>query len=613
MKLKKYFLFVSAFDLFAITLLFILLRYFDSFKPAFVISYVLILLPVSYITGKKLVGESGRIFSNLNLKRDMLIILFSSLSLYFMTVFFSGIKLGSVYLTLLISIFSGYFVFAFLKNKVISGANHEAIIKPYGYLLLIFIFALILRFFVFGTSTVPLGYDTPVYLTRALISSEQGFNEVFSGIFKITHNVHKDTWRFSDVWLGLSYRILKFFGLGPEHIAKIIIPFISSLSIIPIFLLSRELANNNRIALFTSLLFAVTPSELVFSGLYKEILGEFFLILSLYLLVSFLKGRSSVTILFFTLSTFLLWKSAVTAFAKFVLFGLGFYVYFLLDKRAKITKNKKIYIIFSMGILSFIFLQKKILTTFPGSSLSPTHTVSDVFMSQRFAFGLVSVIDLVTFVIFFFFLITIYLSKEISQMEKNIFSISIIIFASLFIYAFILSGLGGYRIFPSSSFLNVLRFSLYLSIPFSLVGGLFLNNLLNSSAGRNKVFFILAVLIITFGITGNIHSTPAPGHIVTTISEDTYNELNSINFSAYNGVVVLGEFERKITDQDFSFGNWVNFLVFKNSGKSPLLIGDIRQTNNLSTDNQNYLFINLTGKKISEIRSLDEMLGSTRQ
>ncbi len=596
--IKREMLILSIINLLIIIPLLIGVRYFESFKLTFVIPYILCFVPVSYISGKILLENLS--FTPKNLKRDAAIIIISSAILYALTVFFSGITLGSIYITPVIGAFSGYVTFILLKNKTITKETNADIAEnPYKYLFLIFLLAFILRALVFGLPPVPLGYDTPVYLIQAIEGSQLSAQEMLSETFRISTNVYKDTWRFSKVWLGLAYRALSFFGLEPEYIARVVIPLISALAVIPLFLLARELTHNNKIALYSALVFALMPSELVFSDLYKEILGEFFLILSLFLLLKFLRNSTYSTLALLFISLFLLWKSAVTAFAKFVLFASAIFLYHMLESNFKISKNT--FTVLILGFASFILLQERLLTTFP--SLSPVHVVEDIYLSQRFSFTLISIIDLIPFVIFVLYLTRIYCSEEISKAEKSIFSTSLAIFIALFFYSFVIAGLGGYRIFPSTSFLNALRFSLYLGIPFSLVGGLFLYSI---SKFRKSAVFILLTLGVTFALTGNINTTPAPGHITTTISKEVYEQLDSLNYSAYDGVIALGEFEHRFNTKDFSFGNWVKYLVLKNSGKMPILIENLTELNNLDLENKNYLFLNLSNKTINDIAPLEE-------
>jgi hypothetical protein len=594
-----------AIDLPIIVVLFLAVKYFESFKFTFVIPYILLLLPVSYISIKILFEDQTVRYSVSYLKRDISTIVILSAILYFLTIFFSNIRLGSIYITLIIAVFSGYFVFILLKDKkIVEDGGRDAINSPKRYLFLIFLLALVMRFFVFGTPLVPLGYDTPVYLMQAIEGSKLSNSEMISQTLQISSNVYRDTREFSEVWLGISYKILGLLDLEPEYIAKIVIPFISAFSTIPVFLLAKELTNNNKMGLFTSLVFALMPSELLFVGFYKEILGEFFLILSLYLLILLLKNNSSRKTIFIILliSSFVLWKSAVTAFAKFILFGFAVYIYDLMDKNFKIKKNKQILLVLFLALATFVFLKERISTTF---FLSPVHISENIFPSQRFSFGLVSIIDLIPFIFFSLYVIKIYFSRDILIGEKSIFAISLIIYFTLFFYSFIIAGLGAYRIFPSSSFLNTLRFSLFLGVPFSMMSGLFLSNA-SRTKFSNLTVFILSAIAVTFFISGNIYTTPAPGHLGSTIDKEVYVVLNSLDYSGYDGVIALGEFERKFETDDQSFGNWVIYLMLKNSGKNPILIENTSELDKLSIDPENYLFLNLTNKKINQIQTVED-------
>jgi hypothetical protein len=595
------------FNFFIILFLLVGLALFDSFKIESVVPYILILLPSSYFSKEVLFKKKFGIFSDYNnIKRNIILILGSSLVIYFFTVIFSKVTLGSVYVTLVISLVSGFFVFIILKDKKISKSISQPQTKRIEiHLFLIFLLAFSIRFLVFGTSKVPLGYDTPVYLIQAMEGFGLKLSDAFSRLFHISSNVHKDTWLVSEVWLGYSYKILNFFDLEPEYVAKIIIPLISSLSVFPIYLIAKDLTNNDKIALFAATSLALMPSELLFSHLYKEILGEFFLLCSLFLVIKTFRGGLFWTIFGLAFSTFLLWKIAVTAFAKFVLFSCSVYSYYFFNKKIRIGKIKTIFILLFFTLV-FILLKSKILLTFP--SFSPVRVSENVYPSQRFSFGLISIIDLIPFMIFFFYLTKTYFSPKILEIEKNVFSFSLIIFMDLFFFSFVLGALGGYRIFPSSSFLNTLRFSLYLSIPFSLVCGLFLYDISISRLNKInlKLGFFLFGMIVTSLLTGNVSTTLAPGHFNKTISEEVYGTIDSLDYSGYDGVVVLGDFRRDFDNIDYSFGNWVRYLVIKNSGREPILIKNTSELDKLSIEAKNYLFLNLSNKRVNDMRSLKE-------
>ncbi|MHA2218700.1 MAG: hypothetical protein ACXACY_22475 [Candidatus Hodarchaeales archaeon] len=593
-----------AIDFPIILVLFLAVKYFESFKLTFVIPYILLLLPVSYISIKILFKDQTVRYSAAYLKRDLSTIAILSTILYFLTTFFSNIRLGSIYLTLIIAVFSGYFVFILLKDKkIVEDEGRDTINSPKRYLFLIFLLAFVMRFLVFGTPLVPMGYDTPVYLMQAIEGSKLSSNEMISQMLQISSNVYQDTWKFSEVWLGISYKILGLFDLEPEYIAKIVIPFISAFSIVPLFFLAKELTNNNKIALYSSLVFALMPSELLFSGFFKEILGEFFLILSLFLIARFVKNNSLLNFLFLVLTSFFLWKTAVTAFAKFILFGIAFYVNYIVDKKFIIKENKKLSLVLFLALISFIYLKERMSTTF---FLSPIYISENIFLSQRFSFGLVTIINLIPFIIFSYYVIKIYFSEEISVAERSILSMSLLIYISLFFYSFIIAGIGSYRIFPSSSFLNSLRFSLYLSIPFSLVSGLFLSKI-SRTKFSNVTVFIFSVIAVTFFISGNLNTTPAPGHLSSSIDNRVYDTLNSIDYSEYDGVIALGEFDPKFKTMDYSFGNWVRYLVMKNLGKEPILIENTSELDKRSLEAKNYLFLNLSNKRVNDMRSLKDV------
>jgi hypothetical protein len=481
---------------------------------------------------------------------------------------------GSIILLLLIATISGattFLIFGKRENLTIS-IDYGKNTYPYFFpLLLIFLLAFCLRFLVFGSSLVPLGYDTPVYLDLANRAMDLSIFELLEKGFLFSGDAYTDNWNFARFLLGMFAKALGTLNIDLIFLSKVIIPFISALSIIPIFFLTKEITDNKEVALFSSLFFAILPAELLFCDLYKEIFGEFFVILLLYLFVKNAKRRSYLTLLLFFVSMFLLWKIAITAFAKAVMFLLAYLTYFLLTE--KLCKRDLIIgsITALAGLSFFLFHGMPF-------ELSPVKVVGAGFYTQ-YAFPIIALTNFTAFLIMIYYSFRI-INKSSSKEESLAFSFSFPLFLSIFIYSFLISGLMSYRIFPSSALLNSFRFSLYMDIPLAIIAGLFIYKVKKIEKKNIKVIIIVVIMLFSvmdFALTACNYTTIHSNRLKPYINEQNYLMLDSFQYDTYENIYVCGNFSRSLENENFAVGNWIRYIIYAKTGKEPIFIESLEE------------------------------------
>jgi hypothetical protein len=488
---------------------------------------------------------------------------------------------GSIIILIAISVISGvttFLIFGKREDRTLSTdywKNTEFLKKiknPYFFsLLLIFLLGFCLRFLVFGLTPVPLGYDTPVYLDLANRAMDLSIYELFEKGFLFSGNAYLDNWNFASFLLGIFAKALGTLNIDLIFLSKVIIPFISALSIIPIFFLTKEITDNKEVALFSSLFFAILPAELLFCDLYKEIFGEFFVILSLYLFVKNAKRRSYLTLLLFFVSMFLLWKIAITAFGKAVLFLLAYLTYFLLTE--KLCKRDLIIgsITALAGLSFFLFHGMPF-------ELSPVKVVGAGFYTQ-YAFPIIALTNFTAFLIMIYYSFRI-INKSSSKEESLAFSFSFPLFLSIFIYSFLISGLMSYRIFPSSALLNSFRFSLYMDIPLAIIAGLFIYKVKKIEKKNIKVIIIVVIMLFSvmdFALTACNYTTIHSNRLKPYINEQNYLMLDSFQYDTYENIYVCGNFSRSLENENFAVGNWIRYIIYAKTGKEPIFIESLEE------------------------------------
>ena len=484
---------------------------------------------------------------------------------------------GSIILLILIAIISGvatFLIFGKRENLTIS-TDYWKNRYPYFFsLLLIFLLGFCLRFLVFGLTPVPLGYDTPVYLYLANRAMDLSIFELFGKGFLFSGDAYLDNWNFASFLLGIFAKVLCTLNIDLIFLSKIIMPFISSLSIIAIFFLTKEIIDNKEVALFSSLFFAILPAELLFCDLYKEIFGEFFVILTLYLFIKNLSLKNTkryLTLVLFFISLFLLWKIAITAFAKAVMFLLAYLTYFLLTER--ICKRDLIIgsIIALTGLSFFLFHGMPF-------ELSPVKVVGAGFYTQ-YAFPVIALTNFTAFLIMIYYSFKI-ISKSSSKEESLAFSFSFPIFLSIFIYSFLISGLMSYRIFPSSTLLNSFRFALYMDIPLAIMAGLFVYKVRKIEKKDIKLIIVLVILLFSvmdFALTTCDYTTIHSNRLKPYIDEQNYLMLNSFQYDTYENIYVGGNFTWSPETENFAVGNWIRYIIYTKTGKEPIFIESLEE------------------------------------
>lgn len=515
-----------------------------------------------------------------------------------LTIVMSSVSYGSVFLIIVISICSGTIAFMlFGKNVPHTDLKNHISLKSYWgntkdihlshlgthyniSLIFIFLLGFFLRVWEFGTPVVPLGYDVPVYLQLAEEGLHSTTLQLITSGFSVTGDVYQDTWNFSKLWLGLMAKGFGMINLGTIFVAKIGMPFVSSLSIILIYFITKELTFNKNAAGWASLFFAIMPVELLYNDLYKELFGEILLLVALYFAIKLSKKRSYITLALLLVSGLFIWKVAVTVAAKVVMFIVSFIMVLILEKR--IYKADVVI----GGVLLFVALAIFSISGGVSFEMVPMR-VYGTGAYTRLAFPILAVTNMTTFLLTVYYLFGNLVKK---QNDGDVIPFAYSLFFSLFIYSFLISGLLGYRIFPSSTLLNSFRFALYMDIPLAIISGIMMDTALRKITDRKAVFIFLSIILLTsaadLGLTMHPATTIHESRLSQYIDDQTYEMLFSIPFAEYDHVFVAGDFTWNESTGNYSLGNWIRYIVYSKSGVEPVFIEgtDKYQVNSTSYD-----------------------------
>jgi|GEM_PF-6053252 len=471
---------------------------------------------------------------------------------------------SSVALVIVIGLVSGYIATRFLRNSEENGDEDVRISQ--WFIIPIFILAFFVRAYVFATPEVPLGYDTPAYLILALKASKMEVWELLRIGLSFSGDAYTDNWNFSMLWLGLAAKLFGWLELDLLVIPKFFIPAISAACVVPIFLFVREVSNST-FAFYSALIFSILPSELLFCDLYKEILGEFLLILSLYLFVRFGNKKNALNLILFLVSAFLLWKVAVTAFSKFAMFLVALLP--ILAFYGKINFRIPIY----LTLLIPVILMLGHFFPLVSFSLQPVRPmVNDPY--TRFSFPIILLTDSTAFLLA---LSGLFVFLSSSSKFRKAYAVGAAIFLAIMVYTGILSGIMGYRIFPSSFFLNTFRVALYLSIPLSILAGAFL---MEMRLKRGLFLVLLALLACDLVLAVNSETTiHSPSRFYSYISVEDYEKLSKLDYTNYSRVVLVGNFTWSPDTKNYSVGNWIKYIVFSKTGQLPEVYEEMPDVN----------------------------------
>jgi len=580
-------------------------------NPHFIYFHIVGMALISFIYLYTTIKQELRPFEVGELVKKTLGLIILLLSIVIVSWFAHLLPYGSIFLVLFSSTIAGYISFIVLKKhqkkqKISELKNifRLEIAKGAYILLIIFLFGFLLRLLVFGLPKIPIGYDVPMYLLQAIKGAEMPFFSLLKKGLLFSKNPYLDTVNFATLWLGLTAKILNLLGLDLLFIPKIIIPLIDSFSILALYFLVKSLTNK-KIALYSSLVFATLPAELLFSDLYKEILGKFWLILSLGIFVNYIKKRSFIKVLFFLISIFFLWKTAITAFAKMVIFSVAYITYLILSKKL----NKAELITFSfmcLILLGVIYLYKNnelMMNLVPHKSSNAQIITPYTY----YAFPIIALTNMTAFLITIFYFFRVYTYKGLSHEEISALSFSLPIFLSLIIVNFFISTLLGYHIFPSTPYLYNLRFSIYMDIPLAIITGLFLYNTSINIKEKNLkiglIFTLFLLLFVDFGLTACKKMTIHQPRLTQFISADVYDKLQSLSIKVYDNVICVGKFDWTLENaSNYSFGNWIKYLIYSKTGKEPIMIGSIDEIKNMKfKDNEKAIVLDCQEKDIKHI------------
>jgi hypothetical protein len=89
----------------------------------------------------------------------------------------------------------------------------------------------------------------------------------------------------------LATEIVELTNFGPLQIAKFLPSFISSMLLLPIYLLAKGVYNNKKVALFACLIFGTIPQFVEFEGYFvREVIAVFFMVLLFYAVYTYKKN-----------------------------------------------------------------------------------------------------------------------------------------------------------------------------------------------------------------------------------------------------------------------------------------------------------------------------------
>lgn len=523
--------------------------------------------------------------------KNLIYILLFLITLAISATFMAEVTLGGAVITSLASVFAGAISYLFLKpytHYPSLGSPINVNIKPrYLHISLIFLCGFVLRYLVMGRREIPIGNDAPMYLLLALKGSEMPLSELFKNGLAFSSNPYVDTWNFSQLWLTLFLKGLSAVGLDPVYISKLIIPFISSLSILGIYYLGRTI-QNEKFAETAALIFALLPTELLFAQLYKEILGEFFMILSLafyFKLITSFSFKSldisKMDLILFVFSVILLWKSAITSFTFFILFliSIGVATTLIFDKfNGLFIKRSSASYLLTMLILialsAFLFNYfSDFITSMRGLEYFRIYEGMKIHPYGYFAMPIMALTNMIPVTLASFYLYKMCFRSEITDLEIRMLTFCLPVLATISIISLFLTSLMGYNLLPGSLFYYNIRLSIYLGIPLSLISSAFVMRLTPKSKRAAVAIFMLLMcnFFVSLSPETTIHSSLLNG----SIDEDSYQLLHSINGS--ERVAVMGDFslgEYGLEGTGLGYKSWVDYVIYKNTGKDPLYLNE---------------------------------------
>ncbi len=493
--------------------------------------------------------------------------------------------LGSLFVTLLASAIAGMVAYILLKSErddllKLCPDCHK---KP-KYLLLFGIFTLgfLLRASIMGWREIPIGNDAPMYMLDAIKGSELPLTQVVVDAFSFTSNPYADSIHFTQLWLALALDVLHFVGLDVFYIPKLVIPLMSAFSILAIYLLGRKIRGEH-FGMLAALIFALLPTEVLFAQLYKEVLGELLLILTLVafcgLASAYLRNqRFSLygNLAFMLLSLFLLGKAAVTTFTYCTFFLVALAVFTLLATGIVSLRGA-----FRFGLAGFGGLLVAILIApiFFGSTIAAFadfayfRIYEGMFIHPYgyFAFPIMVLTNITLGIIAVYSLYRIYPSFRLPVADRQVLAVALPMLLAVVVISLFLTTTLGYNLLPGSLFYSNIRLAIYAGIPLSLIGAAFLDSLLGSSRTAGLAF--VALLLCTF-LIGAVPATTIHASLLSpAIDYDSYHLLESLDGT--ETIYVVGDFatdEYGLNGSGLGYKNWIEFMVYHKTGSDPVFL-----------------------------------------
>jgi len=504
-------------------------------------------------------------------------------------VLLEGLRYSAIVITVMASaiaaIVSYIMMSPYLGRKVsIDLPEKNSILK----IILIMILGFGLRAYVMGWREIPIGNDAPMYLLQALKGLQMPLSDLVRNGLSVSSNPYGDTWQFSQLWLTMSLMALKKLGLGPEYISKAVIPLISTLSIAGVYLIGKYISSN-RLGLNAALVFAILPTEVLFAQLYKEVLGELFLILSMAFFIKVISSkdvslrkrflnlnRQNLYAILLLICVAILVKAAVTSFTFFLFFVVSLSIFAVL-KSNKITTAAMALIVAlgSIGATLALMLlhspQSGIYPVVSDLSYLVVHGGWRIHPYGYFALPIMILTNIIPSSIALFYIFKVARRDHIWTFEVNALAFSLPLIAVIMMISLVLTSIMGYNLFPTSLFYYSIRLSIYAGIPISIITAAFLMKVAKNN-GMAYVLIIL-VLLINFCICISPGTTIHASMLSTPIDEKSYDLLESIR-GPYP-VFVAGNFSTDqygLNGESVGYKNWIEYLVYKNTGMDPIFI-----------------------------------------
>ncbi len=247
------------------------------------------------------------------------------------------------------------------KDTQTTALFHRRIEKKQLFLMLLWIILLsfLIRFYFTYIRYYPRtgSWDTPRYFRRMILSSSAWEQNLPRNPFYIL------------------YIFLVSNGLDLIIMPRLVIPLIYSLSIIPFYLLTTEITNNEKTGILSSFLFAMCAESIRLIGdLYRNVFGIYFLIWSLFFTIKCINSRRKF--LFGFLAFFYL---ALTSLTHEVCFLVYFIVMITYSLAALVVQHKKnIGFQWLISMIPFIVAAIIYSIYFPGFLISITKPIEPI-------------------------------------------------------------------------------------------------------------------------------------------------------------------------------------------------------------------------------------------